>query len=259
MTGRLRNASGFVLVGMLLLLWEVSARLGWVASPNWPPVSAVFAALLRDILTGEIPTLVGGTVWRMAAGLVTGGLAGVALGLACALSPALGRLLAPLIELLRPIPVPAVIPPLVLFLGLDNTMKVTVVALTVFFPVLTNTVQGVRAVEADALAMGRTFGIGPLRRALCIVLPASLPYILAGFRVALALALVVAVVAEMIAGEQGVGHYLVMMQFAGRAEEIYATVLLLGALGYALNRAFLHAERRMIHWWFALARQSGPG
>jgi ABC-type nitrate/sulfonate/bicarbonate transport system permease component len=254
--GQLRNASGIGLVLGLLLLWEASARLGWVASPNWPPVSAVLAALLRDVMTGEIPTLVGGTLWRMAAGLFAGGLAGVVVGLGFALLPFVARLFAPVVELLRPIPVPAVIPPLVLFLGLDNTMKVTVVALTVFFPVLTNTVQGVRAVEADALAMGRTFGIGALRRVVFIVLPASLPYILAGFRVALALALVVTVVAEMIAGEQGVGHYLVMMQFAGRAEEIYATVLLLGVLGYALNRAFLLVERRMIHWWFALGRQS---
>lgn len=258
MTAGLRNAGGFVLVACLLLLWEASARFGWVASPNWPPVSAVVAALARDIMTGEIPTLVGGTLWRMAAGLGAGGMAGVVLGLSFALVPFFARLFTPIVELVRPIPVPAVIPPLVLFLGLDNTMKVTVVALTVFFPVLTNTVQGVRAVEADALAMGRTFGIGPLRRAVFIVLPASLPYILAGFRVALALALVVAVVAEMIAGEQGVGHYLVMMQFAGRAEEIYATVLLLGALGYLLNRGFLMVERRMIHWWFALGRQGSP-
>jgi len=252
----LRQASGFALVLGLLALWEASARLGWVASPNWPPFSAVVGALARDVMTGEIPTLLGGTLWRMAAGLGAGGLAGVVCGLVFALVPALGRLFAPIVELLRPIPVPAVIPPLVLFLGLDNTMKVTVVALTVFFPVLTNTVHGVRAVEADALAMGRTFGHGALRRAAFIVLPASLPYILAGFRVALALALVVTVVAEMIAGEQGVGHYLVMMQFAGRAEEIYATVLLLGVLGYTLNRVFLLVERRMIHWWFALGRQS---
>ena len=258
MTAGLRNASGFALVAGLLLLWEASARLGWVASPNWPPVSAVVAALARDTMTGEIPTLVGGTLWRMAAGLAAGGVAGIAVGLGFALVPFLARLFAPIVELVRPIPVPAVIPPLVLFLGLDNTMKVTVVALSVFFPVLTNTVQGVRAVEADALAMGRTFGIGPLRRALCIVVPASLPFILAGFRIALALALVVTVVAEMIAGEQGVGHYLVMMQFAGRAEEIYATVLLLGALGYLLNRGFLMVERRMIHWWFALGRQGSP-
>jgi len=250
-----RPSSGLVLVAGLLVLWEVSARLDWMHTPNWPPLTHVLAALLRDTLTGEIPLLVGGTLWRMAAGLAAGGVVGVAVGMVFAALPLTARLFGPTVELIRPIPIPAVIPPLVLFLGLDNTMKVTVVALTVFFPVLTNTMQGVGAVEADTLAMGRTFGIGPLRRALHITLPAVLPYILAGFRVSLALALVVTVVAEMIAGEQGVGHYLVMMQFAGRAPEMYATVVVLAVLGYLLNRAFLMMERRVIHWWFALGRQ----
>jgi ABC-type nitrate/sulfonate/bicarbonate transport system permease component len=252
-----RLSSGVWLVLALLALWEASARLGWVDSPNWPPVTEVVAALVRDSLTGELPQRVGGSLWRMFAGLGAGGVAGVAVGLAFALVPLTARLFGVVVEAVRPIPVPAVIPPLVLFLGLDDPMKITVVALTVFFPVLTNTMQGVRAVEAEAIAMGRTFGIGPWRRAACIVLPASLPYILAGLRVALGLALVVTVVAEMIAGEQGVGNYLVVMQFAGRAPEMYATVLLLAALGYALNRAFVSLERRAIHWWAAMGRQIG--
>ena len=249
-----RPTSGAWLILALLLLWEVSARLDWMHTPNWPPLTTVLAALAQDMSSGELPVLVGGTLWRMLCGLLAGGAAGVATGLLFTTLPITARLFGLTVELIRPIPIPAVIPPLVLFLGLDNPMKITVVALTVFFPVLTNTMQGVRAVEADALAMGRTFGIGFWRRAIHIVLPACLPYILAGFRVALALALVVTVVAEMIAGEQGVGHYLVLMQFAGRAPEMYATVILLAVLGYALNRGFLAFERRAIHWYFALGR-----
>lgn len=251
-----RASSGLLLVAGLLLLWEVSARLDWMQTPNWPPLSQVLAALARDMLSGELPELAGGTLLRMAAGLAAGGAAGVTVGLLFATIPLTARLFGPTVELVRPIPIPAVVPPLVLFLGLDDAMKVTVVALTVFFPVLTNTMQGIAAVEAETLAMGRTFGIGPVRRALRITLPAALPYILAGFRVSLALALVVTVVAEMIAGEQGIGHYLVMMQFAGRAPEIYAAVVALALLGYALNRVFLVLERRAIHWWFALGRQA---
>jgi len=250
-----RPSSGLLLILALLLLWEVSARLDWMHTPNWPPLSTVLLALGHDLFSGELPVLVGGTLWRMLAGLLAGGAAGVAVGLLFATLPVTARLFGLTVELIRPIPIPAVIPPLVLFLGLDTPMKVTVVALTVFFPVLTNTMQGVRAVEADAVAMGRTFGIGFFRRAIHIILPACLPYILAGFRVALALALVVTVVAEMIAGEQGVGHYLVLMQFAGRAPEMYATVIVLAGLGYALNRGFLAFERRAIHWYFALGTQ----
>jgi len=249
-----RPTSGLWLVLALFLLWEVSARTGMVDSPNWPPLSRVLLALGRDTLSGEIPMLVGSTLARMFAGLAAGTLAGVAVGLLFGASRAAQRVLGPTVELLRPIPIPAIIPPLVLFLGLDNTMKVTIAALTAFFPVLTNTAQGLRAVEADQIAMARTFGVPAPRRLFRVTLPAILPYVLAGLRVALALALVTTVVAEMIAGEQGVGHYLVLMQFAGRAEEMYAAVLVLALLGYALNRGFLLFERRTIGWFFAAGR-----
>ncbi|MBB5693515.1 ABC transporter permease [Muricoccus pecuniae] len=251
---RLRPSSGLLLVLGLLLLWEISARTGMVDSPNWPPFLHVLAALARDTVSGEIPLLVGSTLARMFAGLAAGTLAGVAAGLIFGASRLVRRLLGPTVELIRPIPIPAIIPPLVLFLGLDDAMKVTVAAVTAFFPVLTNTAQGLRAVEADQLAMARSFGVPAHRRLLRVTLPAILPYVLAGLRVALALALVTTVVAEMIAGEQGVGHYLVLMQFAGRAEEMYAAVLVLALLGYGLNRGFVLLERRLIGWFYATGR-----
>jgi ABC-type nitrate/sulfonate/bicarbonate transport system permease component len=251
---RFRPTSGLLLVLALFLLWEVSARTGMVDSPNWPPLSRVLAALARDIASGEIPALVGSTLARMFTGLAAGTVAGIAVGLLFGTSRWAQRVLGPTVELIRPIPIPAIIPPLVLFLGLDDGMKITVAAITAFFPVLTNTAQGLRAVEADQIAMARTFGVPPWRRLFRVTLPAILPYVLAGLRVALALALVTTVVAEMIAGEQGVGHYLVLMQFAGRAEEMYAAVLVLAALGYVLNRGFLWLERRLIGWFFATGR-----
>ncbi|WP_338662992.1 ABC transporter permease [Pararoseomonas sp. SCSIO 73927] len=252
---RFRPSSGALLVLGLFLLWEISARTGMVDSPNWPPLTRVLAVLARDIASGELPALVGSTLARMFTGLAAGTVAGVALGLLFGASRIARLVLGPTVELLRPIPIPAIIPPLVLFLGLDNGMKIAVGAITAFFPVLTNTAQGLRAVEADQIAMARTFGVPAWRRLFRVTLPAILPYVLAGLRVALALTLVTTVVAEMIAGEQGIGHYLVLMQFAGRAEEMYAAVLVLAFLGYALNRGFLALERRLIGWFFATGRE----
>ncbi len=110
--------------------------------------------------------------------------------------------LEPAVELARPIPIPAIIPPLILLLGVDDAMKIFIVAFSAFFPVLVNTIAGVRAVDPVAIAVAQTFNIGRLRTALRVVLTASLPYILAGMRVSLALALIVTVVAEMIAGSR---------------------------------------------------------
>ena len=99
--------------------------------------------------------------------------------------------------------------------------------------------------------MARTFQTGPARILLKIIAPGTLPYVLAGMRISLALALVVTVVSEMIAGASGVGYYLVLMQYAVRSADMYAAIFALAALGYVLNVAFLAAERRLIFWYAA--------
>jgi ABC-type nitrate/sulfonate/bicarbonate transport system permease component len=185
----------------------------------------------------------------MLAGFAIGTSLGVALGLAMATLPRLEAALRPLVELLRPIPIPAIVPPLILLLGIDHAMKVFVVAFASFFPVLVNTVGGVHAVEGTTLDVARTLQVGRARTLLKVVLPASLPYVMAGMRTSLALALIVSVVAEMIAGSQGVGFHLMTMQYAMRAADMYAAIFLLAAVGYAMNLALLAVERRLLHWW----------
>lgn len=239
---------GFGLLVLLLLLWQVSA-VWWVSSTNWPPVSDVVRALLAGLRSGELLQVFVSTLWRMAAGFAIGAALGVALGLGMGSLPWLNASLRPLIELLRPIPIPAVIPPLILLLGIDHAMKVFVIAFSTFFPVLVNTLGGVRAVEQTALDVGRTLQLGRLRILAKVVLPASLPFILAGMRISLALALIVAVVSEMIAGSEGIGYYIMTMQYAMRASDMYAAILLLAATGYALNLLVLGVEGRLLHWW----------
>ena len=239
---------GVGLLVLLLLLWQVSA-LRWVSSANWPPVSEVARALVAGLRSGELLQVFGSTLWRMATGFALGSLAGVVLGLAMGSLPRVNAALRPLVELVRPIPIPAIIPPLILLLGIDHAMKVFIVAFACFFPVLVNTIGGVRSVDRTALDVARTLQVGRLRTQLQVVLPTSLPYILAGLRISLALALIVSVVAEMIAGSEGVGYYIMTMQFAMRASDMYAAIVLLAAVGYGLNRAMLAVEHRLLHWW----------
>jgi ABC-type nitrate/sulfonate/bicarbonate transport system permease component len=252
-TGRIL---GVALIAALLLAWELSVRLQWIVSDSWPSVSAVLLAGFDGIRSGELSAVLASTLARAGAGYVCGVVFGIVLGLFFATIPWVSRLLSPLMELLRPIPVPALVPPLVLLLGVDDAMKVTVVALTVFFPVLSNMVQGLLTVDATLLAVARTFHVGKVATIWKIMLPATLPYLLAGMRVSLSLALIVSVVAEMIAGNQGIGHYLVLMQYAVRPQEMYASILLLALSGYLLNRIFINIEQRLIHWYSrAEARQ----
>lgn len=244
----LRRASGFLLLGALLVLWQVSA-LYWVNSQNWPPVTTIAKALVAGLASGELLQVFGSSLYRMLAGYAIGVACALAVGLLMATVRTANAALEPLVELLRPIPIPAIVPPLILLLGIDDAMKIFVVAFATFFPVLVNTIGGVRAVDRTAIDTARTLRAGGLRTVLRVVLPASLPYILAGMRVSLALALIVTVVSEMIAGSAGIGYFLMTMQYAMRAGDMYAAILLLAAVGYTLNRVVLAVEGRALHWY----------
>jgi ABC-type nitrate/sulfonate/bicarbonate transport system permease component len=240
--------TGVLLVLALLALWQASA-LYWTDSTNWPPLTSVFNALVAGFASRELPTVFGSSLYRMLTGYAAGSACALVLGLAMASLRRLRAALGPLVELLRPIPVPAIVPLLILLLGVDDAMKIFIVAFSAFFPVLVNTVAGVRAVEPVALDVARTLRVGRWRTVVHVVLPASLPYILAGMRISLALALIVTVVAEMVAGSEGIGYYITTMQYAMRAADMYAAIFLLALTGYALNRGFVEIERRLLHWY----------
>jgi ABC-type nitrate/sulfonate/bicarbonate transport system permease component len=244
---------GLWFIIVLLLLWELSARTGLVTSSNWPPVSAILVAAVRDLGVGELTSALGGTLYRMATGFVLGAVAAITLGILLSVSRLARRTLEPTIELLRPLPIPALIPPLILFLGLDDPMKIAVVAFTVFFPVFVNTLYGALAIEPTYRGVAATFGmswLGTLRR---VLLPATLPYVFAGLRVSLGLAFVSVVAAEMVAGDSGIGYYIISMQYAGRGADMFAALFLVGLSGYLINRAFVAIEDRILFWH----RQSG--
>ena len=240
--------SGAILIALLLLLWEVSAARGWIVSDNWPRFSAVLVAAYRGLLSGEFAEILGATLYRMLAGYTVGCILGVLFGLLLGSIRLLDWTIRPLIEIQRTLPSPAIIPPLILFLGVDDTLKIFIVMLAVFPPVFVNTYGGVRGLDETLLLTARTFGLsrfGTLRK---IVLPATLPEMTAVMRIALSLALIMAVIGEMISGASGVGNYLMSMQYAMRADSMYAAVICLAAAGYLLNRIFLVLERAVLHW-----------
>jgi ABC-type nitrate/sulfonate/bicarbonate transport system permease component len=240
--------SGLLLLLALLVLWEASARLGWTGSTNWPPFTAVLRAAVLGLGSGQLLAPLGGTLARMLAGFVAGSVLGIIAGLLLGASPLAARAFNPVVEVLRPIPIPAIVPPLILFLGVGDGLKIFVTAFGTFFPVLVNTFGGTRDVGATLLQTAATFRIGRLATLAQVILPASLPAILSGLRVALGLALVITITAEMIAGAGGLGYFIVQTQYAMRPAEMYAAVLCLAGVGYLLNRCFLAVEARLIAW-----------
>jgi ABC-type nitrate/sulfonate/bicarbonate transport system permease component len=179
---------------------------------------------------------------------VLAAIVGILLGLAMGTNQRVNDLLDPLIESIRPLPKAALIPVLMLFLGLGTTMKVTAIVLASFFPIVINTIQGVRGVDPVLVATGRTFGLSRLAITFKIILPASIPYLLAGMRVALGLALLMTILSEMLAGTGGLGFLVLENQRAFHIRQMYAWLVILAVVGVAINAAMVAAERRFVPW-----------
>lgn len=238
--------AGVILVALAGV--ELAVRTGKVNAVLIPAPTAVVHRLGQIIAGGDFLVPLGSTLYLLFVAYFAASALAILLGLLMGRFAAVYNLLEPLVEVLRPLPKPALLPPLILFLGLGDAMKLTVIGLGVFFPVLINTVQGVRGVEPVLIDTGRTFGYGRLGILRKVILPASMPLILAGMRVSLALGLILVVIAEMLAGTGGIGYLIIDMQRTFRVRDMYAWLVLLAVLGYGLNELFVALEHRATRW-----------
>jgi ABC-type nitrate/sulfonate/bicarbonate transport system permease component len=161
------------------------------------------------------------------------------------------NLFEPVTELLRPLPPPAIIPVVMLFLGIGESMKVIVIFFACSFPILINTMDGVRSVEPLLVDTAKTYGRNRYEVILQVILPASLHQIFAGWRIALPIALVVCIVSEMVGSLDGIGRFILVMQRNFNIPEMYAGSLLVAITGYVLNAMLAYLNRRLIGWHWA--------
>jgi ABC-type nitrate/sulfonate/bicarbonate transport system permease component len=244
----IRRWPGFVLIAILLAGWEYASAVRLIDPVSMPRVSLIAASWLKSIDGGALLQALLPTLGRIFAGFTLAFVVAVPLGLLMGSVPLVYRTLEPLTELIRPIPSSAYIPVAILFLGIDNEMKVFVIFLACLFPILLNTYGGVRGIDPVLIDTGRTFGLSRLKALWQIVLPAALPSVLTGMRISLGIALIVSVVAEMIAGNSGIGYFILDMQRVFRVPEMFAGIFTLGILGFAINFIFLKVEGRLLHW-----------
>jgi ABC-type nitrate/sulfonate/bicarbonate transport system permease component len=245
------NLLGFGFLVLLLVLWEVSVRAGWIRSFGFPAFSAVVVAFWEFIASGEVVQVLLPSLQRWVVGYAIAIVVGVAVGVLMGYFTFFYKLLEPVTELIRPIPSPAYVPVAIIFLGIDDPMKIFVIAFASFFPIMVNTFSGVRGIDAVQMNTARTFGIPRLTTMWHVVLPAASPYIFAGMRISLALSLILTIIAEMIAGNSGIGYYILLAQRSFRVGEMYSGIIILGLVGYVLNRLFLVVEHWVLKWHFA--------
>lgn len=242
----------------VLALVEITTTLAilaaiWIyteSNPSFavPPLSDALHEFQRAWLFDRIGSDVVPTLVRLLAGYSISVLIGILLGLALGSSRVLRLLLQPAMTLLRSIPAVALIPPLVIVLGIGDSMKLVLVVVVCIWPIVLNTADGVLQLDETMRSTARSYRLSRLERLRFVLLPGISPRIFAGMRTSLALALILVIASEYLAGTDGVGFFVGQAQQTYDVASMWAGIILLGIIGYALNAVFLVLQRRALHW-----------
>ncbi|MBP5889943.1 ABC transporter permease [Streptomyces scabiei] len=249
-----RLLSAVALPLVLVTVW-------WFASAGstdvfWPPLRTILTTF-PDVWTAErvradvLPSLL-----RLSAGYAVAAVAGVALGTVVGLHRRVRSVCEPVLEFLRAVPPPVLVPVIMLFAGIGDTMRIAVIASGCVWPVLLNTVEGVRAVDPVLTDTARSYGITGAARLRHVVLRSASPQIFAGLRQALSIGIILMVISEMTAAGDGLGHTVVQFQRGFAIPDMWTGILVLGLLGFLLSVVFRLVERRVLGWYHGLRASS---
>jgi ABC-type nitrate/sulfonate/bicarbonate transport system permease component len=245
------------LIGYLWLWWLPVAIvvLWWLGSQNsssffFPPLSKIISVTLRDLGSGVLWSHLFTSLANMVMGLSIATFLGVAFGLLIGELKGLREATAPFLNFLRAIPPAAIVPIVIVALGTDAAPKVFLISFACIWPILLNTIDGVRGINPQLIETARAFRIPFSLRNRRIYIMAALPQIMAGIRISLAIALVLMVISEFVGASKGLGFYIREQKEAFAMAEAWGGTILTGFLGYLLSAIFLRFERWTLAWHF---------
>lgn len=237
----------------VLVIWQVST--GIIQSPFFPEPSKIFQRALdlwmptsEAWLTPSMKRDVLPSLARAMIGFGIAVLAGIALGVIIGLSRTVEAYVDWILQFMRAVPPPTLFPVFLIILGTGDQMRIALIAFGTIWPILLNTIEGVRGVQPLTLDAARVFRIQPAGRLFRVILPAAGPKVLAGVRTSLSLALILMVISEMVASSSGIGYQLVQAQRSFAILTMWASILLLAVLGFLLNLGLTVIERRILAW-----------
>ena len=252
-----RGAVVLGLPAVLIAAW-------WITSAGsdsfyFPPLATILQTFVTLWLTPQAIPNVLPSLSRFAVGYCAAAALGIAIGIPVGSSRNLRSTIEPVLEFLRAIPPPVLIPVLILFAGIGDEMKILVIVFGCVWPVLLNTVAGVRALDDVLEDVVRCYRIGPLARLWHFVLPGASPQIFTGLRQSLSLGVILMVVSEMFAASNGIGFALVQYQRTFAIPEMWSGIILLGLIGIALSLIFRAVEAWLLAWYHGLRRTQRAG
>ncbi|WP_334121718.1 ABC transporter permease [Glutamicibacter sp.] len=233
-----------------LLVWELVPQ--YVLEPAsrvfLPPLHEVLQQLWKMIISGDLGTHIVASLGRSAIGFILAVIIGVPVGLVVAWFAKVGDFLNPLLEVFRNTAALALLPVFTLLLGIGELSKVSIVLYAAFFPVLLNTILGARSVDPLLIRAGKTLGLNNFEIFSKVVLPASVPIIFTGIRMAGTSAVLVLIAAEMIGAKAGLGYLITNSQASFLIPKMYAAILTVAVLGFVVNAALVALERHFSRW-----------
>lgn len=249
-TGRVlgRAATRTVALIALLAAWETLPRIGVVDSVFLPPLSEVLAAWWELARSGDLATHLEASLVRTTTGFALAAGIAIPLGLLIGGSRRVADLLNPLLEVFRNTAVLALLPVFVLILGIGETSKIAIVMYACSWPILLNTVSGVRGVDPLLLKSARSMGLRGPKLFAKVVLPAAVPTIFTGIRLAGAVSILVLIAAEMVGAKAGLGYLINYAQYNFAIPDMYAGIITISAIGVGFNYGLLLLERRFSTW-----------
>jgi sulfonate transport system permease protein len=243
-----RALLALVLPALLLVIWALLAASGRFSISQLPPPGSVWTALSVGIDDGSLIGHLTTSLRRVLTGFAAGSAVALVTGVAVGLLRPVQLLLAPTLGAIRAVPSLAWVPLLIIWLGIAETPKITLIAIGAFFPVFTTTVSGFAHVDRNLIEVGRAFGLRGLSLVVRILLPAASPSVFSGLRLGLAQAWLFLVAAELIASSRGLGFMLVDSQNTGRTDVLVLAIIMLALLGKISDVIIGSAEKRVLRW-----------
>ncbi|MFI6443443.1 ABC transporter permease [Kitasatospora sp. NPDC050543] len=251
-----RRLTGLLLAGAvksvavlgLLLLWELAPRFALVDRTFLPPFSEVMAAWFELLRSGQLADNAGASLTRSLSGFGLAVVIGVPLGLLIGWYRPVANLLSPLLELFRNTAALALLPVFVLILGIGETSKISIVLYACLWPILLNTISAVRSVDPTLIRLARSLDLPAHRLFQKVILPASVPIIFTGIRMAGAFSILILVAAEMVGAKAGLGYLINASQYNFAIPQMYAGIVTISAIGAAFNLLLISLERRFTAW-----------
>jgi ABC-type nitrate/sulfonate/bicarbonate transport system permease component len=236
----------------------------WITSADsqsfyFPPLQTILQTFGKLWFSPHALSDVGPSLWRFSVGYLAAAFLGIVIGIPVGASRNLRNVLEPVLEFLRAIPPPVLVPVLILFAGLGNEMKALVILFGCIWPVLLNTVAGVRALDEVLAETVRSYRIGGLARLWHFVLPGASPQIFTGLRQSLSIGIILMVISEMFAARDGIGFVLVQYQRTFAIPEMWSGIIMLGIIGIVLSLIFRAIEAWLLGWYHGLRQSQRAG